>query len=149
MRRHSTAQILVRLAIVSNIAQSPVGGAAWPITYAQMPDNPDNYLTIYDTSPVKDGRLMVSGEVIEHLGVSLRIRGWPHNTGYSKALQFQQHWDGVRNATVNLPAEPNIPATSYLVQNITRVGGILPLGQEPGKTRLIWTLNGLVTLKRL
>lgn len=143
MTDHSPAQIIASLVIASGRANLPGQSGGWPLTYNLMPDSPDNFITIYDTDGSGDGRIMRTGEMIRHPGIQLRVRAQTHGIGYTKAIAIATYWDSVASSTVTIDGK------NYRVQNISRRGDILALGQEPGKTRVHFTVNAILTLKQL
>lgn len=118
----------------------------WPLYVSYMPDSlsvKNDCGTLYDTSGFKDGRLM-SSKVIEHYGIQLRIRSRTANDGWSKAEEVSVILDTVSNDTIV------IGANEYLIYNIKRMGPVISLGVEEGtKNRKLFTVNFLVTLKRI
>jgi len=125
----------------------PADDLDWPLYIAFTPDN-DNTKTdlgvVYDTTGLKDGRLMVSGEVVEHQGVQIKIRSRTHLDGWNKLDAISRSLDAVFNDTVI------IGANEFLIQNIKRSGLIIPLGVEKGtKNRRLFTANFLLTLGRI
>ena len=72
-------------------------GVVWPLYISLMPDNVDvetNCGIVYSTSGIKDGRLM-SGEVIQHYGIQLRIRCDDYNIGWAKAESVANNLDSI------------------------------------------------------
>jgi hypothetical protein len=139
---HSPSQILQRLVINSGNANEP-GLGPWPLSYSQMPSSPSNFLTLYDTQGVPDGRLMPTGKKIIHPGLQLRVRATTHQISFLKANGLAQYFDTVLRASVVLGAK------TYRVQNISRTGDPISLGQEEGTTRILFTVNMIATILEL
>ena len=144
----SPALILSTYLIGEGLVDDPVGSASptWPIYVSRMPDTTDvktDCVSIYDTSGLKDGRLMI-GPVIKHYGIQIKIRSDSHDEGWVKAEALSVELDAIRNQIVM------VGSTEYQVYNVKRMGVIIPLGAELGsKGRLLFTANFLVTLKRI
>ena len=137
------AYIINELAIMSR----PVDGDDWPLYISHMPDGVNvktNCGCIYDTTGIKDGRLMV-GDVIPHHGIQIRIRSNNHETGWDKIEEIVSYLDAVTNVLVTVDDE------QYLLNNVSRASPIASLGQEAGsaKRRFLFTVNYLVTMKRI
>ena len=142
------AYILASYIIEENIGSmtDPADSGDWPLYISYMPDGFDietDCGSIYDTSGIKDGRLMI-GPVIEHYGIQLKIRSDVHITGWSKAEAIASALDGVVDDLIE------INSVEYRIYNIKRTGPVISLGMELGtKGRRLFTVNFLVTLKRV
>lgn len=141
---HSPADIIRWLLISQGRGTDPGDSDDWPIFSSSEPSIPDNCVTTYDTSGVLQGRIQYSGEMSEHFGFQIRVRGKDHVTAWRKANELKTHLDqGVLLDTVN------INSSIYLVEAITRSGGILALGKETNSQRLVFTLNATVALRQI
>ena len=110
----------------------PDDGLNLPLYISYTPDDSDNSVktdlgVLYDTTPVKDGRLMI-GPVIAHYGIQLKIRSQKHTVGYAKAEEIAAALDAITNGTITINTE------DYIIQNISRTGPPIPLGPEKGTT---------------
>jgi len=137
---HSPAQIVVQLMINKSLGTLYSTGKDWPIYYGSMPTEPDNVLTVYDTFPKMDGRIQATGEVVTHPGVMIRIRNTKYNPGWKKGDDIALAFDNIRNENVVLEGR------TYRIASISRSAGVIPLGQEQGKTRMVFTLNCTITV---
>lgn len=118
----------------------------WPLFVSFMPDT-SNVKTecgaLYDTSPIKDGRLM-AGQVISHFGIQLKIRSRTQVDGYAKAEAIAVALDTVQNET------QVVGSYTYQLYNISRQGSPVSLGMEEGnKGRYLFTVNLVLTMKRV
>ena len=125
---------------------SPADGSTWPLFETHLPDGrnvEDNSAVIFDTTGVKDGRLM-TGLVPMHFGILVRLRSLDHEIGYAKVEDLAADLDTV------LRAEVSIGANDYIIQNVSRSSPIVPLGIEEGtKRRFVFTINFLVSLRKV
>lgn len=119
---------------------------AWPIYVSFLPDTPHNAACVYDTSARKDGRLMATGEVIEHPGIMIHVRGLVYPVVYSKADVLVKALDAVRKVSVVFSEEE-----VYVVHNISRSGGLLPLGVDTvgSSRRHTFSMNMTLTLSQV
>lgn len=115
----------------------------WPIYVASEPTSPDNVVTIYDTSGIVEGRLQGSGVVPEHFGFQVRVRAQTHEAGWAKIKQIANCMDTTVNRTV-----VTVSTNNYVVEAITRRGGIITLGKEPNSSRIVFTLNATVAISQ-
>jgi hypothetical protein len=142
----SPAQVIAQL-----IRDKGLGNAhdhtTWPVSVGFMADSPHNAITVYGTEGRQDGRLMKTGERIEHPGIQVRVRSLKYTDGRAKAdaiaLMFDTQSSGV---TVAIPADG-----SYFIQNVSRTGSVIELGpnEEDPNRRLDFTVNAVLTLRKL
>lgn len=144
----SPASILGSYIIAEGIGSMTLPSAKenWPLYIASMPDGSNvktNCGALYDTTPVKDGRLM-SGPVMEHQGLQLKIRCNNYETGYTKINSITSALDAV------VDGEVTVSPYDYQIYNISR-GSVTSLGLEPDTTkrRYLFTVNFLITIKKL
>ncbi len=139
------ALILATYIRAQGLMATPAAGATWPLYVSRMPDTsdtPTNCGVLYDVAGVKDGRIMSGGEVIQHFGIRLRIRCSAHITGWVKAEAIANNLDSVQNEALA------VGGNNYQISNVSRVGLIVALGNEPGtKERALFECNFLVTIK--
>ncbi len=142
----SPAVILAAYMINQAVMSDPDDATVWPLYISRMPDivgMENNTGAIYDTLGLKDGRLMI-GPVIQHYGIQIKIRSITHNVGWAKAEEISLDLDTILNKEVSIDDE------DYVINNVKRFGNIIPLGTEEGtKGRLLFTVNFLVTLRRI
>lgn len=135
------AQSLVNAGVAGQLGPS---SSEWTCYLNYMPDGTgihDNVISVYDTQGRTDGRLMGTGQTIDHPGFQIRIRGTQHQTAYGKAKEVIDHLDALlREGLV-------IGSDSFTIQAASRTGRILPLGPEnDAKRRHQFTVNGTMTL---
>lgn len=143
----SPAKVLQRLIVNFGGGMLPTNGGAdtWPIYVDQEPDLPDNCITIYNVVGRKDGRTMIDGEIMEHHGIQLRIRGALSDVTYTKARALAVLLDE------EIYQEQFIIGSSvYCVHSFTRTTDVIPFGKDaptPSK-RSMYSINGLVDLRQ-
>ena len=141
---HSPADIIRQLLTDLGQGTLPSATTDWPIYFSQEPNSPDEVITIYDTTGIKNGRTMVDGEVHEHHGFQVRIRAGQYATGFTKARAIAIAMDeSVRNTTVTLDA------STYKVYSITRVSGPLSIGTDvPTSKNDLFTTNAVAAIRQ-
>jgi hypothetical protein len=85
----SPSELMVAYLIAQGIAVAPGGGTTvpWQITSAQMPsgpDSPNEYITVYDTGGLYDGRIHRTGVQVLHPTVSIQVRCRNYDEGWQK-----------------------------------------------------------------
>ncbi len=141
---HSPADVLRYALVGLGVGTQPSTDGAWPIHATNEPDLPDSCLTITDTLGTIDGRNMVGGSLAIHEGVQVRIRAATNLIGRAKASAVLDALaESIRQTSVT------IGANVYVIVAVTRIGGILPLGTEEGTSRVIFTINAVVSLRQL
>jgi hypothetical protein len=119
-------------------------GQPWPVFTDGEPSSPDSCITVYDTTPIQDGRAMYDGEVWFHYGFQIRIRASASNPGYVKAESI--HHALSEAVYINLVA---ISPAVYRVPCVSS-NGILRLGKDSPKTkRSLFTINCKSPIQRV
>lgn len=135
---HSPADIVRHALIGLGLGTDPADGAAWPIFCGDEPDVPDSAITVYDTEGRLFGCLQVTGEMSEHHGVQIRVRGATHPLAAAKAFLIAATVDS-RDAYREVVT---LGGTDYCVHAINRASGPIGLGrQSPETNRTLFVIN--------
>lgn len=139
----SPATVLANYLRGTSLTTHPDSEEAWPLYISYEPDSPTNVASVYDSTGVKQGRLMI-GTVIQNYGIQVRIRNSKYNLGWAKAEAIALDLDTIHNEIITIDSE------DYIIKNIERQGPVVSLGKEKGtKKRNLFTINLLVTLKKV
>lgn len=150
---HSPAEVIQWLIVALDLGSDPdpandalVGD--WPVYFDSEPSNPDNCLTVYDTTGQNDGRTMIDGELLQHYGIQVRIRATDARTGWTKAQGIRKTLsENDVQRTVHVVAD-GVDAV-YTLWNLARFGTVLRLGKDVSKTkRSLFTINFLASLRQ-
>jgi hypothetical protein len=140
---HPQSQILHQWLSDTGFDSDPLGHP-WKLTYAFMPDQPDEIVTVFDTDGKKGGRAQVTGEMFEHLGFQIQVRSLDLASGYNKIVAIATAMD---REVLRTPVAIN--CNEYRVQAISRQGPVSNLGFEsPRSARRLFSINGLVSISR-
>lgn len=140
---NSPAYILASYLIENGIADvtHPDSNDDWPLFVSRTPNKPTNCCVIYDTTPNKDLRYM-SGQVIEHYGLQMKVRSNSHIEGWVKLETLNKMIDEINNDVII------VNDIEYLIQNVSRNSGVISLGaEEDAPERRLFTSNYLMTLR--
>ena len=129
---------LASLLLRKGLLVLPGPNVAWPISISHIPDDPNEAMAFYDTTGTEDGRLMESGERVEHPGFQIKFRSKNYDVGYAKARLIAGALDTYHNEQV-----PSGPHGSVIIA--VRRGPVLWLGNEVGKVRHLFTVNGTLS----
>lgn len=135
----SPSEVIYQLLL--DVHEDESGG--WPIFISFVPDTPDKSIGVFDTAGKLDGRIMSTGEQIEHPGIQIQVRGSDYEEAWKKANALAINLDSVNKISV---------ATSsteiYIVHNVSRTGAVIPAGVEEIDTRrrYLFTLNMTITI---
>lgn len=143
---------VVRFALIALGGGSlPSSASDWPIGWAQEDDTPDNFITVYDTSGIVEGRIQNDGEVPEHPGIQIRVRSYDPTAAWLKINSLAELLDKSINNTIVHCMDPiGTGSSSYLLNAATRKGTVLSLGRDaPNTKRALFTVNYTVTLRQL
>lgn len=140
----SPAQVIRKLLIDLNLAPNSQT-AVWAPFTAFLPDTPDTALAVYDTAGTQNGRIMATGEKIEHPGIQIRFRSASYATAWEKATAVKDALDAQMNKLVTIS-----PSEKYRIQNISRQGNILNMGmeEEGDRRRFNLTINAILTMRK-
>jgi hypothetical protein len=142
---NTPAEILATYLQTLGTVTAPSAGGSWPLFTGSMPDGrnaPNDAACVYDTVPVKDGRLM-AGAVVVHYGVMMHVRSMDMTTGWQKINALALDIDAIRRTQVT------VGVNEYRINNVTRIGSIACLGQEEETRRYVFSLNLLMSIKEL
>jgi hypothetical protein len=142
----SPASVLAQWIINQAYMTLPSSGTTWPLYISYLPDGDDvedDCGAIYDTTPIKDGRLM-SGPIVQHYGVQLTIRSTGYDDGWDKINAISAAMDAINLVTVTRNS------VDYLLETVTRTG-VNSLGVEPDTTkrRYLFTANFVLTMREI
>lgn len=136
----SAARVIRQL--LGDLNHGSLSNGTWPIFVGFLPNSPDNALCVYDTAGVMDGRVMRSGERVEHPGVQIRVRALDYLAARTKAIDIATALDA------QIRTEITVDALTYRINNISRAGAILPVGvEETDRQRHHFTINAITTIE--
>lgn len=132
--------------ICQYLLDSSLGTSAgeWPVTIGFMPDTPNNIITVYDTAGEPDGRVMKTGERIEHPGVQILVRGGNYPTTLAKIISIARSLDRQIRTLIAVDSE-----SLYILHNVKRTSLVIPLGmeKEDDKRRHLFSVNAVITIQ--
>lgn len=143
--QHPPAEIVQALLALLGVGVVPPTAGQWPIYSPTEPDSPDNVMTIGNTAGRDDGSNHVTGEHTIHHGVQIRVRSSTSSVGF---VQANAVLVALNKYSSNVQVV--IDSATYLVQKVSTVGDVIPLGKEaPTSQRFLFTLNALVSVRMI
>ena len=153
---HGPADVFRWLLVQMNLGSDPTlwetgKGQDWPVQESTEPDQPDNCITVYDTTPRRDARMMTTGETYYHWGMQIRIRAQFKPYAAAKVHRMKVFLDqGVDQATVVVPATDAYPySAQYLVPACSSNEPIYLGSDSPRTKRYVYTLNVTAPVLRI
>ena len=142
---HSPAQIIRKFLLDQGLASS---SGDWQCFYGKEPNSPDNVLSTFGTAGKGFGSLMVSGELLGHEGVQIRIRGKNYQTAHRKADAIQTELaEGVYQPIVTI-TESSVDYR-YLLQ-MGDIGDVLDNGaDDTPAARHVFTVNFTASIEEM
>lgn len=140
---HPPSQILAKHLWVGSIFTQPTTAGLWPIFHQNLPDQPVNAGVLYDTDGFADGRIMASGQKIVHPGIMCHVRAGTPGAAFLKLQTLADYLDTIRRASVE------IEGTTYRIDNASRQGSPLYLGEEEEALCFRYSLNMILTITTL
>ena len=144
---HTPAYVLRQVMIDLGLGTLPSSSGAWPIYAHAEPPKPDSCMTLKDTTGEKFDRGAVTGKVVEHYGVQIRLRDADPNDGYVKIHDVMDALnEDITYEPVTVTDPTGTGTSTYTVYAITCKGTVNPLGKDPNSNRWLWTLNVTISL---
>lgn len=141
MIQQSAADLIRQLLIDTN--HGTVAGN-WPVYVAYFMDEPHQAICVFDTPGRLDGRLLKTGEQIEHPGVQVQVRGTRYDILWTKVQEIVNYLDSVKNVSVAITS-----GEAYVIRNVSRSAGALPMGtDEDDGDRHYFAINATLTVER-
>jgi hypothetical protein len=138
---HAPCEIIAKLLIDLNLANIHTSDT-WPVRSYSEPEEPDNHITVFDTTGVIQGTLQPSGELIEFVGCQIKIRSNGIPEGRIKADNIAIALDGLALREVTLTHKVTQQEITYVIPSVNRTGSIIPVGfDKPASKRFIHTIN--------
>ncbi len=150
--QHSPADIIRSYLISTGVCSMPSSVQVWPAYVNMLPDTVNDAIMISDLNGIRDGRNMRTGRTDEHQGLQIIIRSLQQPAGWQKSWAIGLVMDSTYCQGVT------IDAAGYCIQNLSRRGGVTPLGMEQHfKTlerqekevklrRFIFSINAITTI---
>ncbi len=141
------AMIVRELLVAAEYFTLPSDKEDWPLFVTYLPDGeevPTDCGAVYDTTGVRDARILASGENLFRFGFQVRLRGSDYTALWKRAEAVSDFLAGVQNVDVQMGAD------WWTVHDVSITTPPISLGLEPGvkKRRHLFTVNGIVALSR-
>lgn len=141
---HTASDVLRRMLVDLGVGSLPTDGGDWPIYEGNEPDLPDSALFVSTTQGTPQGRSMLDGEVLGPRGFQVKVRSPDSPSGVAKA-------EAIRRVLAEDVYDEDVVvgAMTYRVQSVVRIGDVIPLGKEVGKTkRHLFAINAQAHVER-
>lgn len=145
---HTPAEILRAALVLKGLGVAPASGTTsnWPCYFDAEPDSPDGVITVYDTTGIVHGRAQVTGKVLEHYGVQIRVRAKTANECFVKIDEVRKTLSD--EATFS-QVTVTVGGTTYNIPSMGDIGNIIPLGKDkPTSLRSVCVFNGTLTIRK-
>ncbi len=138
----SPSEVVAQVIIDLGLGVAPAVVVADWMTYATgEPYQPDNCITVYDTTAFMDGRTH-DGKLQGMYGIQVRVRSRNPRDGWKKAKNVEYNLSQVLDLIVHRSSN------RYMVHSLNGFGGVLALGKAPESERNIFTINCYANLKQ-
>lgn len=140
MIQHSPAQVIGSYLInVAGFFSLPLSTGEWPLFVNSMPKLPIELGVAYNNYGPMDGREMPTGRTVEHPGFSIMLRTQNDLRASIKANQVFAALDAVNNTDIT------VDSVNYRIFAAHRTSPMLPVKEEEGGGRLLFSINGFLT----
>lgn len=137
--------IIRKLLIDNAIGSAHSSETDWPVFFRPWPDGKgsiDQALAVYDTSGIKQGRAMETGEVYQALAFQVKVRARTYDQGWAKCIEIVEFFEKLAPRVQVI-----VNSAEYMVHAVHSQGDILPWGPETGfSRRWIFSINYLATI---
>lgn len=136
----STAEAIGGLIQLGSVGSDPASGDPWPIYSTNMPDTPDNCMTVFTTEGVRQGRYMITGAYHYRSGFQVLVRSSTYTPGLDKIKEVIEYLETVYQEPVTILSD------TYTVHSVSITSGPLPLGKSvEDSKRYLFSMNGTLT----
>lgn len=132
--------VLAGALAAAGLVNLPPNGSPWDCTVGMMPTDVQQNVVVFNTTAVQDGRLMRTGQKIDHPGASIQIAAKTQEQGYAKAWEICAFLDKLHNQDVVTPGG------SARICAISRKGRPIYVGLIPGGRFTLHTINLTMTI---
>ena len=143
---HTPADVIRFLLISAGYGTNPSVAGAWPIHIANLADDPDNIISIRDTTGRIQAHLQIGGEMVERPGIQIMVRSSKKKEATIKINDIANYLDGLSNTSLTI-TDPDSDESNYTIHDFSRTSGIIYAGYEkPASRRKLFTTNGTMCL---
>jgi len=107
----------------------------WGIFISVIPDVPDNCIAVFDVPSSVEGRVLQTGEVLDKLAFSIRIR----------SIEYLAGWDKVSEINAVMDALNGFSGIDRDYRTVKRLQNATPEGRDESK-RFQFTIDYVVTI---
>jgi hypothetical protein len=119
--------------------------AGWPVFYGSMPAQPDSCVCVFNTQGVQNAVVQQTGEVVEHHGVQVLIRGLPYTSVRTTAFHLAAYLERFA-----VPVDVTYLGAVYRFWAAMRTSSVIDLPEEPdGKGRRRVSVNYLLSIQEV
>lgn len=144
---HSAAAVIGAYLQARGIFTDPMLNRPWPIYVNSLPDQPPELAVVYNTHGFIDGREFRGidniGLTIEHPGFQVLIRSPKNANADAKGSDVKNALDAIDGDVLVIAGH------NYQLVSVRRTSPLIPLGEEVGGGRLLFTVNGTLTYQEV
>lgn len=144
---HSAAEVLAGVMLALELGTDPLAEipADWPIHLSALPPEDNRAIAVYDTEPVKEGRIISSGEGIRRWGCQIVTRAGKneYSLGWSRMMQIVDALEAVGAKSVAFDDG------TYIIKEVDVESGPMFFGREPENERPKFSTNVLVLIAKV
>jgi hypothetical protein len=120
----------------------PIPGDGSTIVYADsMPDSADQAVCVYNVVGATFLRNLRTGVSPVHPGIKVVVRALDY-MGYYLINTISVWMDGVEPCSTVV-----VGGVTHYIQSLYKISPIIPLGEEVGKKRQLWTINARIAFQ--
>jgi len=152
MIKSTASEVLAAWMVANGYATRPTPVGAWPVSKNKLPVEAgrDDWITIYDLDPAIDGKLMKSGETVDHPECQILIRSANPASAPYKGRQILEQLSSMYNVNVVCKEEAGLfsPETVQ-IQAVMIVMGLTLFKKEEQNQRTHYVATVRLTLEEV
>jgi len=124
------AEYLISVGVGVDMEVAYVTDDVYGIATTNTPQTPDSLIIVSDTTPIKQGRDMLSDFTDRINGCQILVRDNCYDQGWAKIREVSEVLDQVKNLPFEYLHHEDTTTADYRIHGVHTSSGPIPLGQE-------------------
>lgn len=117
-----------------------IPGSEWDKTLNKMPNN---FLAVFDTTPIANGRGSTTRDRYWHYAVQVFIRSLTYPIGRTKGRELEESLNAIEDTVVTISGVD----TTFTIPSFKITTGLIQIFEEEQLQRKHFTINGIFTIR--
>lgn len=103
--KYTPYRVIAELIKELGLGSNPQDGAPWSVFAQQIPNDPDQAISVFTNGMPTQGRIQRTGETVAHEGFQVRIRDVDQNSAGEKAQEIYKSFETVIRKRITVEEE--------------------------------------------